>query len=140
MTSRRLRLPRVRQRERILKNNGHGGGRGTQRASTLRPLRCRRHTRSASSPRRTRKHSADSAQAQRRAGSGAQKRNKKKKKREMWLQRTSRSQNLRHCARSIAISSRSSRAASRVVTTYIHDTLVPPPAPLSSMHAVHASM
>lgn len=40
-----------------------------------------------------------------------------KKQREMWPQRTSRGQNVRHCARSMAIHSRSSRAAPCVVTT-----------------------
>lgn len=125
-------ITRRRLREGILKKNGHGGGRGARRASTPCPLRCRRHTRSACSPttqnpQTLRRLRRKDAQVQVRRSAAKSKEGEKKERRaEMWLQRTSRSQNVRHCARSIATHSRSSRAASCVVTTQIHDTLVSP--------------
>lgn len=132
MTSGRPRLPRVRQRgtdpkkEQAWRRTGSAKSVRAQvqkaYAQRVLPPQNPQTLRRLRSGAKTRRFRCAGAQQKAKRGSGVG----GEKCAEMWLQRTSRSQNLRHCARSIAIHSRSSRAASCVVTTKTHDTSVPP--------------
>lgn len=129
MTSGRPRLPRVRQRGTDPKKEQ--AWRGTGSAKSVRAQVQKAYAQRVLPPQnpQTLRRLRSGAKTRRFRCAGAQQKAKgggREKCAEMWLQRTSRSQNLRHCARSIAIHSRSSRAASCVVTTKTHDTSVPP--------------